>query len=472
MLRVLGHPTAACDGITRRELLRAGSLAALVAGSGGLRPPLAQARETPALRRGPAKAVILIDLFGGPSHIDTFDPKPDAPEGIRGEFGTISTALPGVRVCEHLPLLARRLDRLAVVRSVSHKYNSHNPYGVMTGFDGGHDQTDYHAKPTNHPSVPSVCQYFGVGRGHDLPGYVMLPAFPGYSQGLRRAGPYGGYLGPRWDPVFSTADATSGADTSADNNFYNPHVKLPGEPRLPKLEGDLTLDALHTRRTLVEQLEAKSAAIDARGHTARRDAAFDLLLSPKAKSAFDLAREPLKLRERYGRDLFGQSVLLARRLVESGVTFVTIHTEAKPNGHWDTHENNFNMLRHLLLPFLDRSLSALIDDLSDRGMLEDTLVVVTGDMGRTPKVNGKAGRDHWPQCGFCLFAGGGTKPGVIHGTTDKIAAFPADHPVSAGDLVATVYHLVGVDPEGMVPDYLNRPQHISHGGKPVSGILK
>jgi hypothetical protein len=464
MLRVLGHPTTACDGVTRRELLCAGSLAVLTglagAGSRDSRPGHA-----------PARAVILIDLFGGPSHIDTFDPKPDAPEGIRGEFGTIPTVLPGVRVCEHLPRLARRLDRVAVVRTVSHRYNSHNPYGVMTGFDGGHDQTDYFARPTNHPSVPSVCQYLGVDRGTDLPGYVMLPAFPGYSQGLRRAGPYGGYLGPKWDPVFSTADTFSGKDTTSDKDFYNPNVPLRGEPRLPKFDGDLTLDALNQRRSLVEQLDAHAARFDARGHAVRRDAAFDLLLSPKAKAAFDLSREPPQLRDRYGRDVFGQSALLARRLVEAGVTFVTIHTEARPNGHWDTHENNFAMLKGLLLPFLDRSLSALLDDLGDRGMLDSTLVVVTGDMGRTPKVNGKAGRDHWPQCGFCLFAGGGTRPGVVHGTTDKIAAFPADHPVSAGDLVATVYHLVGVDPEATVPDHTGRPTHVSHGGRPIQAIL-
>ena len=468
MLRVLGHPTAACDGITRRDLLRAGSLAIL---TGSAACGYAGARTPAKPQTAKANSVILIDLFGGPSHIDTFDPKPDAPDGIRGEFNTIPTVLPGVRVCEHLPLLARRLDKLAVVRSVTHKYNSHNPYGVMTGYDGGHDQTDYFARPTNHPSVPSVCQFFGVGRGHDLPGYVMLPAFPGYSQGLRRAGPYGGYLGPKFDPVFSTADTFSGKDTSSDKDFYNPDIKPLGEPRLPKIESGLTLDALNDRRSLVQQLDSKSAAFDAKGHDVRRNAAFDLLLSPKAKSAFDLSQEPLKLRERYGRDVFGQSALLARRLVEAGVTFVTIHTEAKPNGHWDTHENNFAMLKGLLLPFLDRAVSALVDDLSERGLLEDTLIVVTGDMGRTPRVNGKAGRDHWPQCGFCLFAGGGTKPGVVHGTTDKIAAFPSDHPVSAGDLVATVYHLVGVDPDGMVPDHTNRPQHIAHGGKPIRGIL-
>jgi hypothetical protein len=470
MLRVLGHPSTACDGITRRELLRAGSLASLTAigaGTGGVNPPLAQAKA----KSAPAKAVILLDLFGGPSHIDTFDLKPDAPPEIRGEFKSIPTVLPGYRVCEHLPMLSTRVDKLAVVRSVSHKYNSHNPYGVMTGFDGGHDQTDYFARPTNHPSVPSVCQYFGVGRGTELPGYVMLPAFPGYSQGLRRAGPYGGYLGPKWDPVFSTADTFSGKDTTSNKDFYNPDVPLTGEPRLPKISGDLTLDALNDRRSLVQQLDTHAAHFDTKYHADRRDSAFDLLLSPKAKTAFDLSKEPEKLRDRYGRDIFGQSMLLARRLVEAGVTFVTIHTEAKPNGHWDTHDNNFNMLKKLLLPFFDRAVSALLDDLGERGLLESTLVVATGDMGRTPKVNARAGRDHWPACGFALFAGGGTKPGVIHGTTDKIAAYPTDHPVSAGDLVSTVYHLVGVDPEGMVPDHTNRPIHISHGGQPIRGIL-
>jgi hypothetical protein len=460
MLRVLGHASPAADGVTRRDLLRAGALSLLV-------PGIAAAAPAP---RGKAKAVILLDLFGGPSHIDTFDLKPSAPDGIRGPFASIPTNLPGYRVCEHLPLLSRRLDKFAVVRSVSHRYNSHNPYGVMTGYDGGQDQTDYFARPTNHPSVPSVCQHFGVGRGKELPGYVMLPALPGYTQGLRRAGPYGGYLGTAFDPMFSTADAHVGHDTSAIKDFYSDTITPGGEPRLPKLDGGLSLDALSTRRTLVQQLDEKASRYEVR-HAARRDAAFDILTSPKARLAFDLDREPPALRDRYGRDLFGSSVLLARRLVEAGVSFVTIHTEAKPNGHWDTHENNFGMLKGVLLPFLDRALSALLDDLSDRGLLDSTLVVTTGDMGRTPKVNGKAGRDHWPQCGFCLFAGGGTKGGVIHGTTDKQAAFPVDHPVSAGDLVATVYHLVGVDSEETVPDHTGRPTHISHGGRPIRAIL-
>src|SRR5262249_27237123 len=212
---------------------------------------------------------------------------------------------------------------------------------------------------------------------------------------------------------------------STDKDFYNPNVPIVGEPKLPKIEGDVTLDALDRRRTLVEQLEAQAARFDAKTHTVRRDAAFDLLLSPRAKTAFDLSREPLKLRVRSGRALSGRGVRLARGLGEAGVTFVTVHTEAKPNGHWDTHENNFAMLKGLLLPFLDRSLSALLDDLTDRGMLDETLVVVTGDMGRTPRVNPKAGRDHWPQCGFCLFAGGGTKPGGVCGPAAEMAAAPA-----------------------------------------------
>ena len=252
MLRILGCPSTACDGLSRRDLLRAGSLAALTALSSRTAP----ARTT---RSAPAKSIILIDLFGGPSHIDTFDPKPDAPAEIRGEFSTIPSVIPGVRVAEHLPRLARRLDRLALIRTVSHGYNSHNPYAVMTGYTGGQDQVDYYAKPTNHPSIPSVCQYLGIGRGGDLPGYVMLPASPGYSQGLRRAGPYGGYLGPAFDPMFSTCDP-KWAKEKVD--FYD-HEHVPmGEPTLPRLDGGVTMDALDRRRSLVRQLDDAAHGLD------------------------------------------------------------------------------------------------------------------------------------------------------------------------------------------------------------------
>jgi hypothetical protein len=466
MLRILGHPSRACDGLTRRELLTAGTLSLLA-------PALAPSARPPAA--GTARAVILIDLFGGPSHIDSFDPKPDAPAEVRGVFGTIATRHAGVRFTEYVPSLARMADRFCLIRTVSHRYNSHNPNGVMTGFDGGQDQTNYFARPTDHPSIASVAQYLGgLRQRRDLPPYVVLPAFPGYSQGLRRAGPYGGYLGSAYDPMFSACDPKFSGTLADAGDIYNADTTPMGDPRLPDLSGNLTLDALDSRRSLLSQLDDNARRLgqsaEASRLTRQQAKAFDLLLAQKAREAFDVSREPVAIRDRYGRDLFGSSALMARRLVEAGVSYVAVHTEAKPNGHWDTHANNFNMLKKLLLPFLDRALSALIGDLDARGMLASTLVVVTGDMGRTPRVNKQAGRDHWPQCGFCILAGGGTRPGVV-GTSDRQAAYPVDHPVSSGDLAATMYHLMGVDPEATVPDQTGRPVHISHGGKVVRQAL-
>lgn len=465
MLTVLGHPRRACDGLTRREILQAGTLAFLGAATGG-------AAANPA--RGRARSVILIDLFGGPSHIDTFDLKPSAPVEVRGEFRAIATSLPGVQISECLPRLAGWMHRVSLIRTVTHGYNSHNPYAVMTGFTGGSDREDYFSKPTNHPSMGSVCQYLGVGRRRGLPGYVVLPAFPGYSQGLRRAGPYGGYLGGQFNPLFSSCEVRLPRAYDENKDFYDQTLVPMGDPGLPALPREITLDALDRRRSLLTQVDEQAARLNSKGMRVMADQqrqAFEVLLSREARLAFDLGKEPPAMRDRYGRDVFGGSVLLARRLVEGGVTFVAVHTEAKGAGHWDTHVNNFNMLRHFLLPFLDRSLTALFDDLWQRGLWESTLVVVTGDMGRTPRVNRNAGRDHWPQCGFCLLAGGGVKHGYVHGQTDKSAAFPIEHPVSPGDLVATVYQQLGVDPEATVPDHVGRPIGISHGGRPVSGVL-
>jgi hypothetical protein len=321
----------------------------------------------------------------------------------------------------------------------------------------------------------SVCQYFSVGQRRDLPAYVCLPAFPGYSDGLRRAGPYGGYLGSQFDPLFSSCEPRWSRAVDQNKDFYD-HTLMPmGEPRLPSLDPQITIDALDSRRTLLAQLDAKRVRWDqmrrATVMSHWQERAFELLLSESARRAFDLDQESPAVRDRFGRDLFGTSVLLARRLAEAGVTFITVHTEAKGNGHWDTHENNFGMLKHWLLPFLDRAVPALVEDLDARGLLETTLVVVTGDMGRTPRVNRKAGRDHWPQCGFCLFAGAGMRPGLVYGTTDRDAAYPKDHAVSPGDLVATIYQLLGVNPDATVPDQTGRPISISHGGQPIRGIL-
>jgi hypothetical protein len=441
MLTVLGKSRHCCDNVSRRQLLQAGALSLFGSTFGPPVSILRAASPQPSRRR--ATSVVLLDLFGGPSHLDTFDLKPLAPVEIRGPFKPIATSVAGLQICEHLPRLARWMHRTSLIRTVSHSYNSHNPYAVMTGYTGGNDREDYFAKPTNHPGMGAVCQYLGIGGRQDLPGYVVLPAMPGYSQGLRRAGPYGGYLGGKYDPVFAVCTEHTGNAIVDDKDSYNPKVVPRGVPRLPPLPADVTIDGLDRRRTLLEQVDEKARRLGSAGvelMTSRQQQAFQLLTSQSARMAFDLDKEPPAVRDRYGRDTFGASVLLARRLVEAGVTFVTVHTETKGPGHWDTHENNFNMLEHFLLPFLDRALVSLLEDLADRGLLETTLVVVTGDMGRTPRINGKAGRDHWPQCGFCLLAGGGVKEGMKYGTSDKNGAYPVEYPVSPADLVATIYH--------------------------------
>lgn len=298
---------------------------------------------------------------------------------------------------------------------------------------------------------------------------------PGYSQALRRAGPYGGFLGRKYDPLFSTCDPKLDKPLDPNKDFYDDKVWAIGDPQMPSLDDSLTADTLDRRRSLLQQFDSNARL--AEGSPATRElegwqkSAFDLLLSSRVRTAFDLSQETDPTRDRYGRDLFGSSTLMARRLVEHGVSYVTIHTESKGNGHWDTHNNNFQMLKNLRLPFIDRSLPALFEDLQVRGLWDSTLVVMCGDMGRTPKVNKAAGRDHWPQCGFALLAGGAVKSGCIYGTSDKQAAYPIDFPVTPGDLCATVYHLLGISHDATVPDHLARPIPISHGGQPVWDVL-
>jgi uncharacterized protein (DUF1501 family) len=261
-------------------------------------------------------------------------------------------------------------------------------------------------------------------------------------------------------------------------SFYDP-VQPTGAPFLPSLDAvpDVTAARLDDRRSLLEQVNRTTAQLEASrstdGLSHFQREAFALLTSEKTRAAFDLSHEPAELRERYGRHLYGSSMLVARRLVEAGTTFVAVNWECAAEthgGHWDMHENNFGMLRSHL-PVLDQIYSALVDDLRSRGLLDSTLVIVMGEMGRTPRVNAKAGRDHWPQCGFCLMTGGGTKQGSVFGSTDKHAAYPVDHPVSSGDIAATIYQLLGVDPHRTVPDLSGRPVHIAHEGNPVWDVI-
>jgi hypothetical protein len=437
-------------------------------------PGFLQATEQrPEGRQARAKSVILFNLLGGPSHMDMFDMKPEAPAEVRGEFKPIATSLTGLRICEHLPHTARLMHKACLIRTISHNYNSHDPLPIMTGYTGANPQLQ--AQPTDPPDIGAICQYLGMGP-KDLPGAVCLPCYPGSGEAYRRGGPYGGFLGSQYDPLFSLCNPTF--DREPKVKYYDPVMPL-GEPYLPGLESEpnLTVARFDARRRLLEQIDdvfartRRSPALDRLNKFQRR--AFDILTSSKTRDAFDLGKEPDRVRDRYGRNLYGSSMLVARRLVEAGVPFVSVHQEIfRHYGHaYDMHENNFSMLKNLNLPILDQVYPALIQDLDDRGLLDSTLVIVMGEMGRSPKVNGKAGRDHWPQCGFSLLTGGGVKAGAVYGSTDKHAAYPVADPVSPANLVATIYYLLGIDPHMTVPDRTGRPMPIAQGGEPLKGVL-
>ncbi len=472
MLRVLGSESRLCDGVTRRELMRVGGLS-LFGGLNWMQSARAAA-TTERAGRGPAKSVIMFNLLGGPSHIDMFDLKPQAPVEIRGEFGPISTTIPGLSICEHLPKLAQWMHRGTLIRTFSHMFNSHDPLPFMTGFTD--NKPSDQALPTDPPDIGAICQYLELGP-RDLPGAVCMPCFPGSGQkGHRRRGPYGGFLGKQYDPVFTVCKPTFGREPKFEH--YDPVMPL-GAPMPPTADNlpDMTVQRLDRRRSLVSQIDGEfaeahsSRAMATMGDAQRR--AFLMLTSSRTRDAFDLNLESAELREAYGRNLVGSSLLMARRLVEAGVPFVSVHQEIFDHyGHaYDMHQNNFGMLKNLNLPLLDQVIPALLQDLDSRGLLDSTLVVVMGEMGRTPKVNSVAGRDHWPQCGFSLLFGGGVKQGLVHGSTDAIGAYPASHPMSPADFVATVYQLMGIDPHLMVPDRTGRPIAIAHGGDPVRDII-
>jgi hypothetical protein len=459
------------EGLSRRDILRVGGLSLF----GGLSlPRLLQAAEGVDRRRARAKSVILFNLLGGPSHQDMFDLKPLAPVEVRGEFKPIATSLPGLQICEHLPNIARFMHRACLIRTITHNYNSHDPLPIMTGWTGGNAQLQ--AQPSDPPDIGAICQYLSVGPS-DVPGAVCLPCFPGWGEnGYKRGGPYGGSLGSQYDPLFALCNPTF--EREPKTNYYDP-IMPRGEPYLPGTDSlpDMTVTRFDGRRSLLEQVDdhfektRRSPTIERLGKFQQR--AFGMLTSSKTRDAFDLSREPEGVRNRYGRNLYGSSLLIARRLVEAGVPFISVHQEIfRHYGHaYDMHENNFGMLRNFNLPLLDQLVPALIEDLEARGLLDSTLVIVMGEMGRSPRVNGKAGRDHWPQCGFSLLTGGGVRAGMVHGTTDKQAAYPVDHPVSPADLVATIYHLMGIDPHFPVPDRVGRPTPIAHGGNPIKAVL-
>ena len=477
MITMLGSPRRCCDGLTRRETLKAGALSML---GGAFNLPNLFALEqnrAAAAKPGRAKSVILLNLLGGAATQDMFDLKPDAPSGIRSEFKPIDTSARGVRICEHLPLMAKWMHRAAIIRSVNHKAGCHNCLPLYTGCEV--PQPDQHPRDTHPPSMGSVCEYLKKQNG-DFPAYVFMPCWLGWGQAFRRGGPYAGFLGKRYDAL--TTECLPFADKGATPAAGNPAI-VRGAPLLPDstLPDDLTIDRLNTRRSLLQQLDDQLPRIEtetarsAYDRTQRR--AFDLLTTSKVRQAFDLKTEDPRLLDRYGNTLFGNSTVIARRLVESGVRFVNVTWDLFWDrikidyDAWDTHTKNFPILRDNKLPNLDQTYSALMEDLDARGLLDETLVVLMSEMGRTPRVNGAGGRDHWTFCYSVLFAGAGIRGGTIYGASDAQAAYVKDLPVSTADLCATIYHCLGIDPEMTVPDRSGRPVPVGQGGNAIREIL-
>ena len=377
-----------------------------------------------------------------------FDPKPDAPPEIRGEFKPIATKVPGIRICEHLPQLAARADKYALVRSLSHRENNHlmATHHVLTGHQQPGGFFDKVASRDDWPSYASARDYLLPRRG-GVPTGVNLPTF--LMEGpLVWPGQHAGFLGPKHDPWQVTRDPNA-ADFRVDSLRLAPGLEV---NRL-RDRNDL-LDQVNQQQQLFGDIAACRRLSD------QQQLALSVLTSGKIAGAFELDREPLSVRERYGRHPFGQSLLLARRLIEAGVGVVQANMGRVQN--WDTHGDNFGRLKKTMLPPLDQGVAALLDDLQTRGLLEETLVLMLGEFGRTPKVTG-TGRDHWAPCFFGLFAGAGVRGGQVIGKSDKIGAYPTTTPFSPDDLGATVYQVLGVDPGCEVHDRQSRPVQLNRG---------
>ncbi len=477
MLWLRPLPTDLRAGLTRRRWLQVGLGSALF-GSLTRPTPAADAASDRILHGfGRARSCILIYLFGGPSHLDIWDLKPDAPDGIRGEFRPIPTNVPGIAITEHLPLLAQRADRLAIVRSMTHGDPSHGSasHTMMTG-RRPRALGEVGPTPDDFPTFGSVLADRRPPKG-SIPPYVSLPWKISTSTNVV-PGQDGGFLGQALDPFRIAAPP-------ATYDFSPPELRL--DPRL-------NLDRLDARRGLRQSIESNTPFADPRASEAadalyRR--AFGLFADRAFTDAFRLDREDPRTRERYGLNAFGQSLLLARRLAEAGVPMITIYwpdrTEPEAfnnNGvidkvavaAWDTHGHhvgatpNFPMLRDKNLPPLDLASSALLDDLSARGRLDETLVVWTGEFGRSPRINGDAGRDHYGHCFSLMLSGGGLRGGIVHGSSDRIGAYPATDPVSPAQFAATLYHCLGLRPDTEIRDALGRPYRLAEAS-PVAALL-
>lgn len=412
---------------------------------------------------GKAKRCIFMLMWGGPSQLDTFDMKPGAPDTVRGSFKPMATKTPGLQICEHFQKLATHTDKLAVVRSLSHTDPAHlsSGHAAVTGQWAPtlrSDDAPPSAKDSPHLGALAT-QYFTAP--HHLPSAVILPwkAYHPGAPGGQAPGQHGGWLGPAYDPLLASGD--------------------PNQPnwRIPALElaSGITPELLDNRFQLLKSMDAQRQMLDKSSSARRLDGqqqqALRLLGSPEVRAAFDLEAEPAEVRDRYGRNTHGQCVLLARRLAERGVPLITVNWHNDGKNFWDTHGDNFNRLKNELIPAADMALSALLEDLEARGMLEDTVIAWVGEFGRRPQITAaNAGREHWPFCYTGLLAGGGIAGGSIYGASDHMAAYPSQNPASPLDFVATVLHALGIPQDSVLHDRSGRP-HPVYGGRPIDALF-
>lgn len=448
---------------TRRQVLQTGAL-----GTCGLSLPELWTARTLAAQtsngRSPrAKSCIFLFMWGGPAHQDTWDLKPHAPREVRGEFSPIATAVPGVQICEHFPRLAQRTDKLAIIRSMTHGDVNHttSTHFLLTG--QAPPPIDDLSK--DWPSIGSVLAKLGRGRPPLPPFVSMRPKLPGDVPRFveQSHGQFGGWLGDEFAPL------------TIDANPHDPQYRVGDFQPIEGLSGARLDRRREFLATLDRTTPRPATAAPPQVMAAHYERAFELLNSSLAREAFDLTQEPAEVRERYGRNPHGQSVLQARRLIERGVALVTVFW---PNDgiknvsvYWDTHSRNFVDLRERLMPVADQAFAALLDDLSERGLLDETLVIWSGEFGRTPRIGqrnsdagaGADGRDHWPNCFTTVLAGGGVVGGQVYGSSDPFAAYPASDAVQPVDLTATVYHLLGAPPHLELRDRQNRPLVVCPG---------
>jgi hypothetical protein len=488
MLHLQGTRRLLCDGIGRRDFLVLGGLSALGVTLANTLGPRLGAAAVPRPSAGKARACILLFPYGSPPQHETFDPKPDAPVEVRGEMGHIATALPGVRIGDGLPRIARVLDRITIVRSVTHPYPVHGVAYAITGMPTYSPELETRARDSRHwPFLGSAVDYLDEqrsgGRSPTVPRNIALPwMLNSKTDNLVNAGPFAAFLGQAHDPVWTDFDGLGlrvapKYTSDQQREFHDPFAatSATGRFRVASGDSDIAVENINLRRSLLSQFDSAQRhlgrLLDAGAFDRQQQMAFSLLTSGTLRRALDLGREPMAVREAYGMTLFGQACLVARRLVEAGCRFVTVFWDGYgqfASCAWDTHANHFLRLRDYLLPGFDLAYPALILDLEQRGLLDETLVLWLSEHGRTPQIDSKprgAGRHHWSRAYSVALAGGGVPRGKVVGATDRIGGDVKDAPISPKDILATALHLLGHNAEAVVHDRQGRPMPVAGDGR-------